>query len=272
MHAFSGAILGSEHDAALPTVAQIDGDSLILSSSQGLVAAWPLDRVQIIEVGNGHFQVVAEDRTLSLVVDQPEAFEEALEAERAGRSRPVDVARDEPEVHEVQRLKTARRRRAGESRRRRSGFVSGGPRHGPARVRVLPFIVTLAAVASIGSLAGSFIGDVVQKVTTDDPGTEIPSSEVTVRSFHGVADEVTSAFTVQSPWEIRWLYEGPRDARFEVLIITEDDAGSAVAVQQGPGSGTVTSDRTGTYRLETKSTSRGEWTISVVQLAGAPSD
>jgi len=35
MHAFSGAILGSEHDAALPTVAQIDGYSLILSSSEG---------------------------------------------------------------------------------------------------------------------------------------------------------------------------------------------------------------------------------------------
>ena len=53
MHEFLGAVLGSEHDPALPTVAHIDGKCLILSSPEGLVEEWPLDRVQIIEVGNG---------------------------------------------------------------------------------------------------------------------------------------------------------------------------------------------------------------------------
>ena len=85
MRAFSGTILGPEPDVALPTVAQIEGDTLILSTSEGAVAEWPLDRVRIIEIGNGYFEVVADDRKLSLVLDEPEAFEKALEDERALR-------------------------------------------------------------------------------------------------------------------------------------------------------------------------------------------
>jgi hypothetical protein len=269
MHAFSGAILGSEHDAALPTIAQIDGDSLILSSSDGPVAAWPLDHVQIIEVGNGHFEVVAEDRRLSLVVDQPEAFEEALEAERARRSRPVDEALDAPEVHEVQRPKAAKRRRGGKSRRRRFGFISGRPRHGPARVRLLPFIVAVAAIASLGSLAGSWVGDVVREVTTDSAQAWTPSAEVALRTFLGSGNEATSPFMVQGPWEIRWSFDAPAGGLLEVIVLGDDTAENIQAVRSETGSGTVPLVESGRYRLEIRAPAEGEWTLSVIQVANA---
>ncbi|MGH8872820.1 MAG: hypothetical protein ACRDWS_12680 [Acidimicrobiia bacterium] len=268
MHAFSGAILGSGHDAALPTVAQIDGSSLILFSSEGPVGRWPLDRVQIIEVGNGHFEVVAEDRRLSLVVDQPMAFERALEAERAGRAR-LALVLDTPEEDLVGQ-RTGRRQRPPATRRLgRPGFFRR-PRHGRASVRTLPFVMAVAAVVGLGYLAGSFMGDLLNAFTAEDPEvSQTPSAEVTLRTFQGSGHEVTSPFTVQAPWEIRWSFDASEGARLEVIALTEDGAGDTVAVDGRPGSGAVPLTESGTFHLEIKSPPGGEWTVSVIQVANA---
>ncbi|MGH8916017.1 MAG: hypothetical protein ACRDZM_16085 [Acidimicrobiia bacterium] len=271
MHAFSGAILGPGHDAALPTVAQIDGESLILSSSDGPVGKWPFDRVQIIEVGNGHFEVVDEDRRLSLLVDQPKAFEEALEAERARRALLVGVGLDTPEMDSAGRPNRPRQRPPATRRLGGLGSLSRRPRHGRASVRTLPFVLAVAAVISLGYLAGSFMGDLLNGATTREPEVaHTPSAEVMLRTFQGSADEVTSPFMVQAPWKIRWSLEALEDARLEVIVLTDDD-GDTVAVQAGPGSGAVPLTESGVYRLEIKGPSGGEWTVSVVQVANADS-
>lgn len=268
MHAFSGAIMGSGHDLALPTVAQIDETSLILFSSEGPVGRWPLDRVQIIEVGDGYFEVVADDRRLSLVVDQPKAFEEALEAERR-RAPLAEVVLERPEEHLVGQPSGARRLPATRRSGRPWSFFRR-PRHGRASVRTLPFVVAMAAVVGLGYLAGSFMGELLHGVTTEDPeGAQTPSTEVRLRTFQGSGDEVTSSFTVRAPWEVRWSFEAPDEARLELLALTDDDAGDPVAVEARPGSGKVPVTESGTFHLEIKSPPGGEWTVSVIQVANA---
>jgi len=270
MHAFSGAILGPEHDAGLPTVAQIDGETLILSSSDGSAWEWPLDHVQIVEVSNGYFEVVAADRRLSLVIDQPEAFERALEAERAQRALLAGVKLDVPEVPRDGTPKRARRPEL--ATRRGSGLFLRRPRHSRASVRTLPFTLAVASMVALGSVAGAFAGDLLNGITTEHPVdvVQTPSAEVKVRSSQGSGDVVMAPFVVRPPWEIRWSFEAPDGDLLEVLILT-DDGGETVAVHEGPGSGTVSLDEPGTYRLEIRSTTGSEWTISVVQVANPAS-
>jgi hypothetical protein len=267
MHAFSGVIMGSEHGAALPILAQIDGDTLILSSPDGQTGEWPLDRVQIIEVGNGYFEVVAQDRRLSLVVDQPEAFEEALEAERAERSRLAGVGLEAPEVEVAPRTTGAKQRRAAKAPRGR-GIFSRRPRHA-ASIRTFPLIVAVASIASLGSLAGSWVGEVVGEVTTDSAQARTPSAEVALRTFLGSGNEATSPFMVQGPWEIRWSFDAPAGGLLEVIVLGDDTAENIQAVRSETGSGTVPLVESGRYRLEIRAPVEGEWTLSVIQVANA---
>lgn len=270
MFAFSGTILEPEHAAGLPTVAQIDGETLILSSHEGRVGEWLLDQVQIIKVGNGYFEVVAADRRLSLVVDQPEAFEKALEAERAHRAMLAGGELDLPEMSRDGTPKKARQHEL--ATRRGSGLFLRRPRHGRASVRTLPFALVVASMVALGYGAGAFVGDWLNGLTAEDPvDVPSPSAEVMVRSFQGSGPQVTSVFVVRPPWEIRWSFEATDDAVLEVLTLTEDTVGETVAVQEGPGSGTVSMGEPGTYHLEIGSTTGGEWIVSVVQVANAAS-
>lgn len=259
MRAFSGAILEPERDVPLPTVARIYGKSLILFSSRGAVEEWPLDRVKIIVVGNGYFEVVAEDRRLSLLIDEPEAFEEALEAEwaveakgPASRGAPIEGREEEPN--------------------RLTRFVSQRPRHGRARVRPLPLAIIVVAVLTLGYLVGTVIGDLIDLATTESPEPlDTPQAEIVVRTFQGSGDDTSAPFAVVGLWRVEWSVEGPADARLEVQLLDEDDVGDVLGVQEGPGEGVATLRQGGVFQLEMSSTGGAAWSVRVVEIVNPDS-
>lgn len=259
MRAFSGAILGRDHDVALPTVARIDGESLTLFSSTGPLGEWPLDRVRIIVLGDGYFDVVAEDRRLSLVVDEPDAFEEALAPKPARKVRvsqtgpvtaggPIGVAREEPG--------------------RLSRLLLKRPRHGLGSVRPLPLGIVVAAVLTVGYFLGMALGDLVDLVTTESaesPGT--PRADIVVRTFQGTGNETSDPFAVVAPWEVTWSVDGTDGALLEVTLRDEDGERTDLEVEDGPGQGAAMVHTSGVFVVEIGSTAGAEWSIQVIEIA-----
>jgi len=270
MLAFSGAILGPERDVSHPTVAQIEEDTLILSTSEGAVAEWPLDQVKIIEIGKGYFEVVAADRKLSLVLDEPEAFEKALEDERALR---VGISYiwtgSQEEVDPESHLQTTP---IVDEPDRGSGLLVKRPRHGRASVRLVPSLVILVAVLALGYVVGTVVGDFIDLSTTESSeAPDTPRTEVVVRTLQGSENLRSTPFAVDAPWKVDWSLDGADEAGLEVVAITEDGDRNILVIQEGPGSGAATVDEGGVFILEIISTSAENWSVRVVEIANPQS-
>jgi len=266
MRVFSGAILEPEQDVTLPIVARIESETLILFSSEGAVGEWPLDRVKMIEVGNGHFEVVADTRKLSLVVEEPEAFEQALRAERVLRAGISYVWTDpQQEPQGGNRLRTI----VDELDRGSRLFIKR-PRHGRASVRLLPSLVILAAVLVLGYVMGAVVGDFIDVAATESP--DVPSTvrtEVVVRTLRGSGDLKSTPFAVKAPWKVEWSAEGDNEAGFKMVVVTED--GERSVLGEGPGSGATTLNEGGVFELEIVSTEADEWSVRVVEITNPDS-
>lgn len=254
MRAFSGAILGPSHNILSPTVARIEGEKLYLSSPDGSVEQWRLDRVEVIQVAAGYFEVVAKDRRLALVLDEPEAFGEALEAERRSRPRAE--------------LPPTRRR----VRHRSSLFVKR-PRHGIPSLRLGPLLAVLAAALVIVMAIGSTFGDLIDLSTTaSEEAPDLPATEVVVRTFSGAESLTSPSFAVEAPWKVEWSLAGDEGAgaRLAISAVSVDGQRLAAGTQQGPGEGEAVLQQGGVFSLDLTSTS-GQWSIRVVELVNAES-
>lgn len=258
MPAFSGTLLGRDHGVALPTVARIDADTLIFTSSQGALGEWHLDRVEVIVVGDGYYEVVVEDRRLSFVVDEPDAFEKALAGRRvsaAGSSRAGPSPAEDP-------IETS----PGELGRLGRLFLKR-PRHGRVTVRPFPLGIGIAAVLAIGYLLGTTMGDLVDLVTTENPvSSDRPRTDIVVRTFQGSGNEVSPPFAVVAPWEVAWSVEGPDDLIFEVTL-REGDETTVLGAQEGPGEGSTTLHSKGVFVIEVASTPGSAWSVQAVEIA-----
>lgn len=255
MRAFSGAILGPSHDVLSPTVARIEGERLYLSSPDGTVEQWRLDRVEIIQVAAGYFEVVAKDRRLALVLDEPEAFGEAIQAERGSAPEPSRTAA----------------RRSHRTRSDRSSLLVKRPRHGLPSLRLGPLLAVLAVALVVVMIIGATFGNLIDLSTTESGETpDLPATEVVVRTFQGEGTLRSGSFAVEAPWKLEWSLaeEAATEARLSIVAVSQTGLRLPVAAQQGAGAGEATLEESGVFSLEITAVS-GQWSVRVLELVNA---
>lgn len=95
-------------------------------------------------------------------------------------------------------------------------------------------------------------------------------AEVLVRSFSGSGSRSTSVFVVSSEWVIKWTLDGLASDSLEITVRASDGSVSGSARQDGLGSGEQAFEESGAFRLNI--TTRGDWSIRVLQLASYPNE
>jgi hypothetical protein len=102
-------------------------------------------------------------------------------------------------------------------------------------------------------------------LTADDetsapaPAPQAPAGSDVVTEFDGDGDGETGMFEVEEGWEIRWETTGER---LEIAVTGDEDIGTVLRFDDGPGGGTTRPIGSGSLRLEM--TADGPWSVLII--------
>jgi len=120
----------------------------------------------------------------------------------------------------------------------------------PVMLGVVVIVVAIAAFALL-----------VEDDDTSDPAPapQAPTGADVVTEFEGDGDGETDVFDVDEGWEIRWETTGEH---LEIAVTGDEDIGTVLRFEDGPGGGTTRPIGSGSLSLEV--TADGPWNVLII--------